>query len=136
MGGLEDLGDRMHRRPELGVELHRPLEQVLALQSPQLIRAKDSLVKYVMDKYNALFPHLTHEYPASKSLEGFLQYVRFVSTLTRCYLAVFPADIHTAESFTWAAFQVWGRSFDLGLWNTTETTWGMVPFADYVNHMP
>jgi hypothetical protein len=52
------------------------------------------------------------------------------------YFAVFPAELHTLESFTWATLSVWGRAFDVGMWNSTETMWGMMPFADYANHEP
>ena len=31
---------------------------------------------------------------------------------------------------------VWGRAFDLGSVNDTDTVWGMMPLADYFNHRP
>lgn len=44
----------------------------------------------------------------------------------------FSADTNTLESLTFSALTVWGRSFDLGRWNTTET--GLIPYVDFANH--
>lgn len=64
-------------------------------------------------RYDALFPRLSETYPA-----------------------MFPREVHSLDSFTWAALTVWSRAFDLGAWESTVPMWGMVPFADLANHAP
>lgn len=70
-------------------------------------------LRLLLHRYDALLPRLSETYPA-----------------------MFPREVHSLDSFTWAALTVWSRAFDLGAWESTVPMWGMVPFADLTNHAP
>eukprot|EP00040_Diaphanoeca_grandis_P007247 m.40205 g.40205 ORF g.40205 m.40205 type:complete len:518 (+) comp18412_c0_seq1:273-1826(+) len=85
--------------------------QLRQLQSEAAVAEIIDIKDFIRQIYDQLFPYLSDVYPR-----------------------MFDARAHTLESLTWSACSVWGRAFDLCLWNSTETVWGMLPFADLANH--
>lgn len=84
------------------------------LQSPILTTMVNELQDYLKETYGKLFPYLSDNYPEK-----------------------FPPGKFTLDSMTWSALQVWGRAFDTNATDTADSsrrTWGMIPFADLVNH--
>jgi len=73
-----------------------------------------NLQKYVADEYKALFPYLTKTYPK-----------------------YFKKKRWTLKLLTEISLHVWGRAFDTSAQDPAKPrrrTWGMIPFADLVNH--
>eukprot|EP00039_Didymoeca_costata_P019169 m.336496 g.336496 ORF g.336496 m.336496 type:complete len:479 (-) comp17869_c0_seq1:95-1531(-) len=88
-------------------------EQLDALQSDVVKEEVQTLQNYLSDHYDATFPYLIKTYP---------QYFNKNFTL---------------ELLTWASLHVWGRAFDASAQDPKRPrrrTWGMIPFADLVNH--
>lgn len=89
-------------------------KQLDALGSEVVKNQVISLQTYVKDEYKALFPYLTKTYPK-----------------------YFKKKKWTLKLLTEISLHVWGRAFDSSAQDPAHPrrrTWGMIPFADLVNH--
>jgi hypothetical protein len=89
-------------------------EQLDALQSKTITASVLELQRYLNNTYDSLIPHLESTYPDR-----------------------FPPGKFGLYELTWSALHIWGRAFDTSANDEEEPTrrsWGMIPFADLVNH--
>jgi hypothetical protein len=85
-----------------------------ALGSPVVREQVEDLQQYLRSQHKTLIPYLSKTYPK-----------------------YFKKSKWTLKLLTETALHVWGRAFDTSaqdLTNPTRRTWGMIPFADLVNH--
>ena len=84
------------------------------LGSPIVREQVETLQSYLRDQHKTLFPHLIKKYPK-----------------------FFKKSKWTLKLLTETALHVWGRAFDTSAQDSAapnRRTWGMIPFADLVNH--